>query len=365
MVRSVGRIHRAVGDNEAFPVQSAAARKAPQYVAGEGIERAHCTATEREHHIVGDDRRRSTLNVLPLGHQGRIAIRVEVQPQTGSAIAIDHEDPRAAIGRVDPHRGLSEDHTTLGYVDDRTDFPAEMPRSALAAQVREIEQAQLGVLAALHRELLDRGIRGDRQDRGRGAAQVSVAVVQRLKIGCGVAIERFAGVGARTAGAVRMQRDDRFAPVLVAAVVCAIAGTHEYSIRAGIVDDAGTRPDRVPGRSTGRRHAISEMLEMNGLVAAGGVEDSLRTRREVDRGHVALIVAVVARIAAVHDVKIADAVRGRDRQRRRTLLIEALESRQLRPPATDDFGAVADLVLVHVPVETVAVDVVATRIDRR
>src|SRR5438309_9427067 len=161
-----------------------------------------------------------------------------------------------------------------------------------------------------------------------------------------------------------MQGEDRFAPV-VNAVIHAVAGAHEYSIRAGIVDDARTRPDRVPGRSTDRRHAIGEMLEMNGLIAAGGVEDFLRTRGEIDRGHVTLIVAVVARIAAVHDVKIADAVRGRDCQRRRTLFVEALESRQLRPAASDDFGAVADLVLVDVSVETVAINIIATRIDRR
>src|SRR6266498_4221046 len=204
--------------------------------------------------------------------------------------------------------------------------------------------------------MLDGRIRGYRQDRGRGAAQVGVAVVQCLEIARGVAIERFAGVGARTSSAVRMQGDDRFTP-FVTAVVRAIAGAHEYSIRAGIIDDARTRPNRVPRRSTGRRHSIGEMLEMTGLIAAGGIEDVLRTRGEVDRGYVTLIVAVVARIAAVHDVKIANAVRGRDRQRRRTLFVEALKSRQLRPAATDDFSAVADLVLVDVAVETVAINI--------
>src|SRR6476661_3915455 len=108
-----------------------------------------------------------------------------------------------------------------------------------------------------------------------------------------------------------MQGDDRFAPVVIA-VVRAVAGAHEYSIRAGIVDDARPRPNRVPRGSACRRHSTGEKLEMNRLIAAGGVEDVLRTRGEVDRGHVTLIVAVVARIAAVHDVKIANAIRGRD-----------------------------------------------------
>ena len=104
---------------------------------------------------------------------------------------------------------------------------------------------------------------------------------------------------------------------------------------------------------------------MHGLVAARSVEDVLRAGRQVDRGDVTLIVAVVARVAAVHDIEIGRPVRGRDRERRRTLFVETLECGRLRPAAVDDFGAVADLILVDVAVEAVAVDVLPIGIDRR
>src|SRR6185312_7483460 len=47
------------------------------------------------------------------------------------------------------------------------------------------------------------------------------------------------------------------------------------------------------------------------------------------------------------------------------LLIEALQGRELRPSSSRDFDTVANLVLVCVTVQTVAVDVLSVGIDRR
>jgi hypothetical protein len=81
---------------------------------------------------------------------------------------------------------------------------------------------------------------------------------------------------------------------------------------------------------------------------------------------VALVVALVARIAAGRDVEIGLAALGRgEDQRRGALLVEDFRRDELGPAAGRDLGAVGDGVLVHVPVEAVAVDVLAIGIERR
>ena len=104
---------------------------------------------------------------------------------------------------------------------------------------------------------------------------------------------------------------------------------------------------------------------MHRLVAARRVEDLLRACSQVDRGHVTLIVAVVAWVAPVYHVKIGRPIGGCGREGRRAFFIETFERGQLRPAAAHDFSAVADLILVHVAVETVAVDILPIGIDGR
>src|ERR1700682_1916291 len=58
-------------------------------------------------------------------------------------------------------------------------------------------------------------------------------------------------------------------------------------------------------------------------------------------------------------------LRSRDRQCRRSLLVEAFGGCQLRPTADDDLHAVADLILVHAAVESVAVHIESIGIERR
>src|SRR5947207_8951869 len=102
---------------------------------------------------------------------------------------------------------------------------------------------------------------------------------------------------------------------------------------------------------------------MHRLVAASSVEDLLCARSQIDRGDVTLIVAVVTRVATVHHVEISRPVRGCDRQCRRTLFVEALECGGLWPESIDAFGAVTDLILVNVAVETVVVNILSIGID--
>ena len=102
---------------------------------------------------------------------------------------------------------------------------------------------------------------------------------------------------------------------------------------------------------------------MHRLVAASSVEDLLCACSQIDRGDVTLIVAVVTRVAPVHHVEISRPVGGCNRQCRRTLFVEALERGRLRPAPAGDLGAVTDLILVNVAVETVAVNILSTGID--
>src|SRR5437762_3101482 len=102
---------------------------------------------------------------------------------------------------------------------------------------------------------------------------------------------------------------------------------------------------------------------MHGLVAASSIEDSLGAGPEIDRGNVTLIVAVVTRITAVHDIEICRPIRGCDCEGRRAFFIEALERGRLRPERIDGFGAVSDLILMDVAVETVAVNILSIGID--
>src|SRR5262249_11731339 len=85
----------------------------------------------------------------------------------------------------------------------------------------------------------------------------------------------------------------------------------------------------------------------------------------IDCGHVALIIAVIARVASVNGIQVRGTVGRRERECGRALLIEALERRGLRPAAAQDLRAVGNLVFVDQAVETIAVDVLPVGIDRR
>src|SRR5215470_19047223 len=101
-----------------------------------------------------------------------------------------------------------------------------------------------------------------------------------------------------------MERHDGFAPVvpIVVAVVRPVSCSHDDAVRSRVVDDTGARPDCVPRRGTGRWHAVAQMFQVDGLIAAGCVKDILRAGGEVDRGHVALVVVSIAWVAAVYDI---------------------------------------------------------------
>ena len=198
-----------------------------------------------------------------------------------------------------------------------------MPRASGTAQVGKVQQPQHSVLAALQRKVLHVGSRRRRKNSGSGAADIGIAIVERRPVRRRVTVERLARVAGRSAGAVGLQRNHRLAPVVNAVEATdarreSIAGCHQDPIGAGVVEDAGPRPDRVLARGAGRRRfrERGEMIEVQRLVAARGVEHLLRAGGEVDRGDVALVVAVVARVSAVHDIKVVDAGGGSDRQRR-------------------------------------------------
>src|SRR5437660_12906376 len=78
-----------------------------------------------------------------------------------------------------------------------------------------------------------------------------------------------------------------------------------------------------------------------------------------------LIVAVVTRITAMHDIEIRNPVGGCGRERGRTFLIEAFKRCELRPERIDAFGAVTELKLVDTAVQTVAVNILPIGIDCR
>src|SRR6185437_15059963 len=145
-----------------------------------------------------------------------------------------------------------------------------------------------------------------------------------------------------------------------------IAGRHENAIGAGIVEDTGPCPDRVLPRGAGRRRfRRDEVIEVSRLVAAYGVEHSLRAGRAIDRGDVALIIAVVPGIAGVRDIQVLDTGRGGNRQRRRAFFVVTLERGELRPSSGQYLDAIADLILVDVPVQSIRVDIETVGIDGR
>ena len=138
----------------------------------------------------------------------------------------------------------------MRHVDDVRKGPnlaADVTRAPLTAEVCEVEEAKLGILAALYGQMLDRGICRDRKNRRRGAPEIGIPVVQRLKVRRRVAVQRFAGIDTRASASVGIEVDDRFAPVVIG-VINTVAGAHENAVGARIVNHAGTRPDRVARR---------------------------------------------------------------------------------------------------------------------
>src|SRR5262249_18617422 len=156
--------------------------------------------------------------------------------------------------------------------------------------------------------------------------------VERLKFGRRVGVE---GYAAGTA-AVGIERKYRLAPVgpALIAIVAAVARGQVDPVGAAVVNDARPRPDcrSMIGARRARRHA----REVNRPLTAHGVEDFLRTGTQIDGREVALVVAGVARVAAVEDVKKRRAVGRGGGERRRSFLVEALERRELRPAAARD-----------------------------
>ncbi len=276
--------------------------------------------------------------------------------------------PFATKNQVDWSAGLTQ---TAGCV--RTSPPcgtetslklaAHVGDPALPAQVREVQQAKLRVLPALDREHSARVRR--RENRRGGAAEVEVLVVELLEIRRRVAVERIA----RRARPVRPNREHRVSPVVVRrrdarGVEVAVSRREEKPVQRRLVDDARPRPDRRLHRGAIGRPRSRD--EVHGLIAAVRVEDVLRPAREIDRGHVPLVVAPVAGIAAVRDVETGMPVlRDGDREGRRSLLVEPFERRDLRPPSGRRLDSVPDAILMDLPVETVAVDERAGRVHRR
>src|ERR1700682_4765977 len=94
------------------------------------------------------------------------------------------------------------------------------------------------------------------------------------------------------------------------------------------------------------------------------MKDLLRAAPEVDRRDMALVVACIPGVAAVHDIQIRRAAGARRGERRGAFLVLRLERGEFRPAAAHDLGTIADLVLVRVAIQPIAVDELAIRIDR-
>ena len=179
MTGAVGRVDNAVGNDQALPVHVAArARRGAQDAARDGIEHAHAAPVQVEQHIVGDDRRRAAGAVAPLRGERGIAAAVDVEPQRGCTIAVDDEYPSAAVGRIDPGRGLRQYRVSLRNRKRRADRAGEMARTSQTAQIGEVEQPQHPVLAALQSQVLHVGSRRHRENRRTSAADVGITVVE-------------------------------------------------------------------------------------------------------------------------------------------------------------------------------------------
>ncbi len=230
-------------------------------------------------------------------------------------------------------------------------------------EVVEVQQPQLGVLAALQAKVRDVAPGGRGKDGGRRAPEVQVDRVQVLELGRRVGVDRIAA----RPRAVRVEGENGVPPVMPTgiAVEVAVAGHHEQLVDIRVVDHRAARPDSVLHVA----HAVGGGVldEMDGLVGAGGVPHLLRAGREIDRRDMPLVVAGIARIAAVRDIEIGRArADGRDRERWGALLDVGLERRHLRPAAGRDRSTIAaHRVLVHLAIEPIGVDELPIGIDRR
>ena len=311
-----------------------------------------------EEYPIDDQRRRPAAGALPLADQAGVAAGVDHQLDPRQAATVGDEGPGIAVGWILPDRQRRQHASSLRDVDDGADLAAGVPWSALAAQVVQVDEPQLAVLAALHGQMREAAGRRRRQEGWRGAADVGIGGVERLEVGRCVAVQRIAVAS----GSVGVDRQDAVGPSVIGGIVAAVPGGAIDPIGAGVVDHADARPEGRPAvgavRGPGRLH------ERHGLVAALGVERTLRGVREIDGGDVPLIVAVVARIATMGHVKVSGAAarRGED-QRRRSFLVEGLRAGEHRPATGGDLRAGGDGVLVDAPFETIAVDELPARID--
>src|SRR2546427_7844552 len=150
--RVVRYVNHPVRDDGAFPM-NAADRSAPKRPAGEGIERAQRPAARVIQDVASNKGRKAALASLPLRDERRIARAVDAQLQTGDSAIVDDVHPRCAVDGIDPDSRLSKKRSALRQAGNRADLASQKAGPAPAAQIREIEEPQLAVLAALRGEM--------------------------------------------------------------------------------------------------------------------------------------------------------------------------------------------------------------------
>ncbi len=171
-----------------------------------------------------------------------------------------------------------------------------MARAALSAEVRQVQQPEFRILAALHAEVGDRRAGRRAHDLRRRAAQIEVGRVELRLVRGGVAVDRTPACAA----AVGVDGQNGVTPV-VHSVEDRVARGEVDPVGGRVVVNARARPHRrLDLRAVGRRRDG----EMDGLVTAQGVEDFLDACGEVDRRHMPLVVAPIARIAAVGCIEV-------------------------------------------------------------
>src|SRR5260370_880150 len=170
------------------------------------------------------------------------AARTWKRPPSRQSVVASAAQLDAAAGGVGPPRARGQHLAALGP-GAAPQLASHPPWLALPRQVVEVEQAQVAILAALHREVREAAAGDGRQHRRRRASQVGVLVLQLLEVGRRVAVDRPVG-GVAGAPAAGPQLEHAVPPVVTALrhVEGAVAGRDEDAVQVGVVDHAAALP---------------------------------------------------------------------------------------------------------------------------
>src|SRR5579885_2610384 len=193
-------IETTIYHNRAFPMNAAdiaagrCVSAAPKLMSRVGVKREERPSGSGNEDTSGYYRRGCAMFHFPdlLEPGGSIFCRHHLIPACRAAVG--DKEPGFSVCGVSPDGRLSE-RIASPWSIDRLQRAAHMTGAALTAEILAVQQAQLTIFPNLYRKIGGKAIGDGWQQRGRRAAQIGIAILQRLEVRRCIAIDQARGIG--------------------------------------------------------------------------------------------------------------------------------------------------------------------------